>query len=278
MGQPKNKPKRVAYPANDKGRDFVVGDIHGCYEDLLQALTMLKFDGQVDRLFSVGDLVDRGPDSLKCANLVYETWFHAVKGNHEEMMYETLIRGSRDHAATWFGNGGQWSYDHDKNDLLQVARRLEELPYVIAVGEGENRFNLVHAEIIHTDNWKHIPVTDMMIDNWVFSKREEDDMLWGRSLISNGREKIEQCNPEDFVHDMEKMSLTFCGHTPIREPIQVQKQMYIDTGAVYNRMGKHQSEQNMLTIACPGEQVLYRYSNMWKTLTKLPFADVAKMG
>src|SRR3546814_1255791 len=53
-------------PSNDIGRDFIVGDLHGCL-DLLQAeLTRIEFDRSKDRLFSVGDLVDRGPDSMGC--------------------------------------------------------------------------------------------------------------------------------------------------------------------------------------------------------------------
>jgi hypothetical protein len=49
--------------ANQVGRDFVVGDIHGCFSKLSAELERLRFDRDVDRLFSVGDLVDRGPES-----------------------------------------------------------------------------------------------------------------------------------------------------------------------------------------------------------------------
>jgi serine/threonine protein phosphatase 1 len=48
---------------NTAGRDLIVGDIHGCFARLQVALDELGFDPERDRLFSVGDLVDRGPDS-----------------------------------------------------------------------------------------------------------------------------------------------------------------------------------------------------------------------
>ena len=53
-------------PENDRGRDFVVGDLHGCYDALMRQLDARGFDPAADRLLSVGDLVDRGPDSRRC--------------------------------------------------------------------------------------------------------------------------------------------------------------------------------------------------------------------
>jgi serine/threonine protein phosphatase 1 len=70
--------------ANTRGRDFVVGDIHGWLEPLQAELDAVCFDPAVDRLFSVGDLIDRGPDSEQCLLLTREPWFFAVRGNHEQ--------------------------------------------------------------------------------------------------------------------------------------------------------------------------------------------------
>ena len=47
---------------NHRGRDLVVGDIRGHFGTLRHALAELEV-GKDDRLFSLGDLVDRGPDS-----------------------------------------------------------------------------------------------------------------------------------------------------------------------------------------------------------------------
>jgi serine/threonine protein phosphatase 1 len=54
------------FELNEKGRDFVVGDIHGCFDLLSNNLKEIGFDESVDRLFSVGDLVDRGKQSEDC--------------------------------------------------------------------------------------------------------------------------------------------------------------------------------------------------------------------
>ena len=52
-----------AFARNERGRDFVVGDIHGMFSALENFLEELSFDPGRDRLFSVGDLIDRGPES-----------------------------------------------------------------------------------------------------------------------------------------------------------------------------------------------------------------------
>src|SRR3546814_1363745 len=70
-------------PANTAGRDFIVGDLHGCLDLLQVELARIAFDPTRDRLFSVGDLTDRGPDSMGCLRLLREPWFYAVHGNHE---------------------------------------------------------------------------------------------------------------------------------------------------------------------------------------------------
>lgn len=50
-------------PCNHHGRDFVVGDIHGEYDLLLEAMRAVRFEPKNDRLLCVGDLIDRGPGS-----------------------------------------------------------------------------------------------------------------------------------------------------------------------------------------------------------------------
>lgn len=290
MSKTKNIPNLVHYDENTKGRDFVVGDLHGCVEDLLKVLLLLNFDSSVDRVFSVGDLVDRGPNSMKTADLVYEDWFFAVKGNHEELMYESILRDSYQHVGTWAANGGLWSYNEDKAALKSISKKLEQLPYVITVGEGANRFNIVHGELkffVTNDEgayergesfYKRVPVTDAIIDQWLFTRSQMDDMLWGRTIISNGNEDISKVKPHEFWHDMEKMSLTFVGHTPVAYPVQVQRQVYIDTGAVYHHTSKNQSERNMLTVACPTEKKIYMYNMLWKTITSIGFDELQVLG
>ncbi|MDE9571066.1 metallophosphoesterase, partial [Xenorhabdus bovienii] len=66
-------------------RIFVVGDLHGCYQLLMDRLQQIDFDYENDLLISVGDLIDRGDRNVECLDLITQSWFRAVRGNHEQM-------------------------------------------------------------------------------------------------------------------------------------------------------------------------------------------------
>ena len=81
------------------GRDFVVGDIHGAFDILMKALEAVGFNPKTDRLFSVGDLVDRGNYSQLALEFLSEPWVFAVRGNHEQMLLDMYASGKVDEAA-----------------------------------------------------------------------------------------------------------------------------------------------------------------------------------
>ena len=84
-------PFRVqASPANHRGRDFVVGDIHGRFDRLQSALRHVNFDGRFDRLFALGDLIDRGPRSYEALQ-----WPKSKSSHHQERSSLGCIRPGR---------------------------------------------------------------------------------------------------------------------------------------------------------------------------------------
>ncbi|MDH3402442.1 MAG: symmetrical bis(5'-nucleosyl)-tetraphosphatase [Acidobacteriota bacterium] len=68
---------------------FAIGDIHGCYRELRRLLAVLPIDWERDTLWLVGDLVNRGPSSLRVLRWARKTSkamgerFQAVLGNHD---------------------------------------------------------------------------------------------------------------------------------------------------------------------------------------------------
>ena len=64
---------------------YVVGDIQGCYQEFRQLMEVIQFDAGKDQLWLVGDLVNRGPESLEVLRLVRSLGDRAITvlGNHD---------------------------------------------------------------------------------------------------------------------------------------------------------------------------------------------------
>ncbi|QIZ77827.1 symmetrical bis(5'-nucleosyl)-tetraphosphatase [Ferrimonas lipolytica] len=81
-------------------RNFIVGDVQGCFVELTQLLAQLQFNPKSDVLWACGDLISRGPDSLATLRFFMSLGDHAkvVLGNHDLHLFcvaAGLKRGSR---------------------------------------------------------------------------------------------------------------------------------------------------------------------------------------
>jgi len=231
-------------PSNSAGKDYVVGDLHGCFDLLERLMAHVNFDKSCDRLFSVGDLIDRGPSSLNCLELLAEPWFYAVQGNHELMMLDFFasyivsgkLENLDDHSNNGFlVYGGDWIEDHFHPDKQSMSPefnrclvRTLDLPLLLVVGEEDNRFHVIHAELVRPNlkSSKHFVWLDSDIDQWVEEQSIhpviQDRLYWGRKLQSS------QWANTKIQHGL---STTYCGHTYTERPQQALSHLCIDTGA-----------------------------------------------
>ncbi len=210
---------------NVLGKDYVVGDLHGHYEELLVLLNHVEFNPEVDRLFLVGDLVDRGPYSMECLELLRNPWVYAVRGNHED-----LLSMSFKHDCDTFHrmNGGSWAYkdDVDEPNLLGLLDLVNALPNYIEV---EGSFSVMHAE---PPSGKQ-DLLDYNMGNWMATNtyRDEPCVHWGRAWFYNfyGKDPTKiRCQP---IPRSSVLQTVYVGHTPVRQPLRLGFLVNLDTGA-----------------------------------------------
>lgn len=221
-------------PPNLLGRDFIIGDLHGCYDLLMAEMEKVNFNKTKDRLFSVGDLIDRGPDSIRCANLIYEPWFHAVQGNHERMFFTAYLGLlSYEHGPSdFFYNGGAWArYADEGPEYLKVLAldMLKAMPMAIEVGGAEG-FRITHA------NWACVE------NNSTF-----DTISWDRSFAHMYKPMLQRAGAYDDFKNSERQlyvltkydtskPIAYVGHNTIGNGhnIFLDGHYMLDTGAYYN--------------------------------------------
>lgn len=199
---------------------WIVGDLHGCHQRLMHALRECRFDPYKDLLICVGDLIDRGPDSLPCLQLLKKSWFRAVRGNHEQMAIDALHAGEM---AMWFYNGGTWFHtlrDDEQQLAREALRGCDKLPWIIELHCASGINVIAHADY---------PASHYAWDKAV----DKDAVLWRRERLNDHLSgKGEAISGADHF---------WFGHTPLNQRMDMQNQHYIDTGAVFG--GK-------LTLAC----------------------------
>ena len=234
-------------PSNQLGKDYIVGDLHGCFSLLERLMKEVNFNKTHDRLFSVGDLIDRGPESLRCLQLLAEPWFYAVKGNHEDMFLELfmpyLLNNKLPSPNDFYysglmDNGGEWVKDYineaQQAMSIEFDKALElvvKMPLIYIVGEDEQRFHVIHAELSKpkTHEADNVVFVDADIDqffiNQALSFDIEDRLYWSRSLMKS--------SVADFCYPSVKkgLSTTFCGHTIAKIIRQKLSHVCLDTGA-----------------------------------------------
>ncbi len=120
---------------------YVVGDLQGCYDELQLLLEKVKFDPAEDVLWSCGDMVNRGPKSLKtlrfCKSL--GTAFVNVLGNHDLHML-AVARGHRKlRSADTFG---KVLIAPDREEILDWLRSMPLFHY-----DSNHNIAMVHAGV-----------------------------------------------------------------------------------------------------------------------------------
>ncbi|MEO1432677.1 MAG: metallophosphoesterase family protein [Cyanobacteria bacterium J06632_19] len=127
-------------------RRIVIGDVHGHYQGLMQLLEAMAPTAE-DKIYFLGDLIDRGPQSSQVVDFVKDNSYPCLLGNHEHMLIKILTEkdASTPSVQGWLNSGGQATLLSYKNSKVpqEHLEWFESLPLYIDLGD----IFLVHAGI-----------------------------------------------------------------------------------------------------------------------------------
>lgn len=183
-------------------RIMAVGDVHGQYDKLKTLMRRIKFEPAQDILIFLGDLIDRGPESLQCFDYV----MHLQKqhpdsviylmGNHEREMldYFDMVEKAKDdlgvrlvnRTSEWLVYGGDKTLPQlqklGKKALQNRLDYVRTLPLYYRIGD----FYFCHAGVD-----PNVPL----------EQQQEKDLIWIR---------------DEFYHNYHGKETIVVGHTPIQ--------------------------------------------------------------
>lgn len=111
-------------------RTIVIGDVHGCREELDELLARLA-PRTSDRLVFLGDLMDRGPDPVGVVRRVRALGAECVYGNHEDRHVRWAAHEAKRHARPGYVNPMKSMSEHDRR--ANAALSDEELEWMAAL-------------------------------------------------------------------------------------------------------------------------------------------------
>lgn len=255
-------------PANPSGRDFVVGDIHGAFDLVIAAMKAVGFDRAVDRLFTVGDLIDRGPGSHRVLEFLAQPYVYSIRGNHEDELLNLYEAGPPDEDILKIAcryNGLQWWLSVEPAKRIEILDAISRLPLVIELDTPRGLVGFLHADVPQGMSWGVFRRALLAGD-----ERTRETCLWGRSRIKT--------RDQTGVPGIGRI---FVGHTPDWKGIQRFGNVFaIDTAACFAQTGLlpegHLSLANVImrttSLTAPRltPQLLIEIKN-WDLVPELPF-------
>lgn len=175
-------------------RYIIIGDIHGCYDELIALLLKVNFDDKKDVIIFLGDYTDRGKQSyevyrfLKALRQDMGDRCIMLYGNHEE-----LIDNFHDHKdLNWLLNGGRETLKSFKEHNVSLNRYTKFIANNTHIYFACKKFQACHAGV----------------ENKPMEDQYEEVLLWDRSAVEKG-----------FYNGL----LTIVGHTPVTKPTWIGK-------------------------------------------------------
>lgn len=229
---------------------FVIGDIHGCCDELRYLIDALPIRPE-DEIIFLGDYIDRGPDSravvsflIELEDRLIENRLVFLKGNHEDMLL-SYLELSGQHGKMFLPNGGKAtvesygvSVENSSPDRLSAAIPPDHLAFYQALRHYyvTEPFLCVHAGV---NPFKPL------------AEQNDEELFWIR---------------HPFLYSSHILPYTVLfGHTPQHSVLcDLPYKIGLDTGLVYG---------NMLTCLNTDERILYQIGRGKKRVNKVSIQE-----
>lgn len=219
----------IIYNSKEYNRAICIGDIHGCYEELLELLELLQPTSK-DLLISVGDLIERGSASREVVHLFRQIDCVAVKGNHESKFEKYKRNTDREKSEPGYKNKMRPLHPHNQKAFDSLSQEehdwIKALPDWIKFQVEDQIYYVVHGGFI-----ANMPI------------EKQDPKITCRLRYVDNKTGYMKTNREDFTkpppdsvywtHNWNRPERVIYGHEA-RDEVDITNGCYgIDTSACY---------------------------------------------
>lgn len=174
----------------------VIGDIHGCLKEFLELLKKLPTD--IEQIYTVGDLIDRGPNSKEVVQECIDRKIICVKGNHSDMFIDYI--------------GERGNYDpgiFEMNGGIATLESYSNGDKVVSIPDGHLEFMINMPYYIETDDFilSHAGVASHIEKTFRDGKpRSTSELMWDRTSKAKdlGKFQVFGHTPNENVEFLKK--------------------------------------------------------------------------
>jgi serine/threonine protein phosphatase 1 len=192
-----------------KKRTLIIGDVHGCFQELTHLLISIKYQYKTDQLIFVGDLINKGPASREVLEFVFNHKAQVVIGNHEMGLIRYIDQDIKD------GHSLSTVKLSLGKDLHFWINWMRSLPSFIEYDD----FTIVHAG---------------KIPNKQFSEDDRTILCTMRTCDKSSKDFQNPVNPPWYVLYHESKLIVY-GHNAALGLVERENSIGLDTGCVYGR-------------------------------------------
>lgn len=223
---------------------YICSDLHGQYTLFMKMLEKIEFSNN-DTLYVLGDIVDRGPKSIRLFNYIMsQDNMICTIGNHEHMMWNYYRGHDREYREAWRhpGNGGDRTRKQVNNltqkDREKILDYIENMYLQIELKESNKKILLSHSSFIidkDTTYWRDCSNFEIERTVWYSPwRRWEHERFehynWDNRIHIVGHVPVQHVRYDESTEETDKKALKAAN---ILKEIIVDKVINIDGGCAY---------------------------------------------